>query len=361
MQNAKRALLRSSQALGMFHLARLLGNHGLNILCYHGFELEDEAVFRPELFIRNDTFANRMETLARRRVPVLRLDEALRRLRDRTLPRGATVITIDDGFYSVLRIGAPILTQHGFPATLYVTSYYVTKETPIFRLEIQYMFWRAEQRRLRSIPPEQELAWTGQVADPAHDLAIAVERERLMWRIIQHGERDGGENERENIARQVGEWLGVDHDRIRCSRKLSLLSPNELKVLEGMGIDVQLHTHRHRFPQDSAEEATAEIAENKRVLEKILGHTLSHFCYPDGSWASHQWPWLSAAGVKSATTCLPGLNHQDTPLFALRRYLDCERLTATEFEAEMSGYAKFLRAVSRYANTLLNGSHWAGA
>ncbi len=358
MQNVKRAVLRLSKSLGAFNLARLLGNQGLNILCYHGFELEDEAAFRPKLFIRRDSFRSRMETLARQRVPVLTLDEALRRLQDQTLPRGATVITIDDGFYSVLPVAAPILADHGFPATLYVSSYYVSKGTPIFRLDIQYMFWRAWHRMPRSIPPEKGAAWTGRAGDRVLDLASDSERERLMWRIIQQGERDGTEEKRENTARQVGEWLGVDHDRIKSSRILSLLRPTELNGLAGMGIDVQLHTHRHRFPQDSPEDAKAEIAENKRVLEGILGRTLVHFCYPDGSWGSHQWPWLSAAGVKSATTCHPGRNYQDTPVLALRRYLDCEQVAPIEFEAELSGYAEFLRIIRSKLPSLFDRSEY---
>ena len=47
------------------------------------------------------------------------------------------VITIDDGFYSVLRIGFPLLQQNDFPATLYLTTMDMQKGLPILRLNLR--------------------------------------------------------------------------------------------------------------------------------------------------------------------------------------------------------------------------------
>src|SRR5262245_63651185 len=97
----KRAFLHLSKHLGLFHLARYFTRRGLRILCYHGFSLRGEAGFRPTLFIEEETFRRRLASLASHRFPVIGLREAMTALERDTLPRAATVITVDDGFYSV--------------------------------------------------------------------------------------------------------------------------------------------------------------------------------------------------------------------------------------------------------------------
>ena len=76
------------------------------------------------------------------------LDEALLRLREGKLKGNEIVITIDDGFYSVYALAVPILQKMGFTATIYVTTYYVTHKNPIFRLVIQYIFWKTSLKKL---------------------------------------------------------------------------------------------------------------------------------------------------------------------------------------------------------------------
>ena len=57
------------------------------------------------------------------------------------------------------------------------------------------------------------------------------------------------------------------------------------------------------------------------------------------------WPWLTEAGVVSATTCDAGLNYRDTPRLALKRFLDAEDVPHIRFEAELAGFKPLLRQV----------------
>lgn len=333
----KRAFLYVSKRIGLFRLAPWWTKGGLQILCYHGFELMDEAQFWPSMFMRFSTFRRRLETIVAHRIPLLSLEMGLTCLREGTLPPRATVITIDDGLYSVLSVAAPELKRYGFPATLYATTYYSIKEAPVFVLVVQYLFWRSRRERLdlTGLP-----VGDGGVAD----LSNQRERERVMWQLMDYGEAQDGEEVREALSREIAKRLDVDYRPIRESRCLSLLTRSELKELAAFGIDVQLHTHRHRFSQDDPAAARNEIVDNKAVLEPLLGRRLSHFCYPSGVWEPGMWPVLQSAGVKSATTCVPGLNYADTHPLALRRFLDGEHVSEIEFEAEICGYMEMLRA-----------------
>ena len=148
MPRLKLAFLGVCRALGLFRVSRALTRRRLRIVCYHGFELDDESEFQPKLFIKPDTFAARLDLIERMGFRVLSLDEGVEGLYAGTLPDDALVITIDDGFHSVFARAAKALRERGFPATVYVTTYYVEHPNPVFRLAVQYMFWKSERRAL---------------------------------------------------------------------------------------------------------------------------------------------------------------------------------------------------------------------
>jgi peptidoglycan/xylan/chitin deacetylase (PgdA/CDA1 family) len=335
--NAKRVFLYLSKYLGLFEFSRLLHRPGLRILCYHGFAMNDEDSFRPKLFIHPRTFERRLRYLSSKNFPVLSLEEGLKKLRGGRLPAGATVVTIDDGFYSTLRCALPLLRSYSFPATVFVTTYYSVNEVPIFRLAIQYMFWKTSLREVNLahsvLPFAGTISWRNQ-----------SEKDRSMWELIQLGETTLSEAERSELAKTIGTQLRVEYEPIVRQRMLSLLAPSEIRELVKAGLDVQLHTHRHRLPNDEGAIAN-EIAENRAVLEPIAGKRLEHLCYPSGIFSENMWEWLAAEGIRSAVTCDPGLNSTRTPNLGLRRFLDGENVHQIEFESEVCGFSDLLRSL----------------
>ena len=330
----KRMLWHTAKALGLFRLSRRITRNGLRILCYHGFSEGDEHVFRPLTFMRSETFCRRLSHLARHRYPVLALGEAIRRLHDGTLPAGATAITIDDGFSSSYRQTIPALADFGFPATMYVTTYYCVKRNPIFRLAIQYMFWKTAAQEL-------DLLGLGDLAGRV-SLANQPEKDHVVHEIICYGESSCDEPGRERLAQQIGERLDVDYGAIVRQRSLDLMSQEEVRSAADVGLDIQLHTHRHRLPPDE-QQTQREIVECRSVLEPLVKSPLIHFCYPSGVWSECHTPWLAALGIETATTCDMGLNYRHTPKLALCRFLDSEDIPEIEFEAEMCGFKEILR------------------
>jgi len=330
-------LFRISKALGLFGLARRLSPGGLRILCYHGVALENEHTFLPKMFVSAETFEKRLAFLARHRFPVLPLDEAVSRLRQGTLPPGATTITFDDGLYGTYRLAWPLLRRFSMPATVYVTSYYVAKRAPVFGLLVEYLFWRSRK-------PSLDLSGLGVPSPGMVTLTNPAAKARALDDIVEYGETRCSEQQRSTLARKLAERLGVDYDAVVGGRLFNLMTAEEIRELGAAGLDVQAHTHRHRFPADEAV-ARMELADNRAFLEPLTGRRLEHFCYPSGSWSEQQWPWLTSAGFKTATTCEPGFNYRETPLLALGRFLDGEQISDLEFEAEMCGYKELMRRV----------------
>lgn len=329
-------VLRTAKALGLFALARRLTRRRLRILCYHGGALADEHRFSPGTFMTGETFARRMAYLACERYPVLPLDEAVRRLDDGTLPDCATAITIDDGWYGTYAVLFPVLRAHGFPATLYVTTYYVAKQTQVFNMLVRYLLWRHADRSL-------DLACVDPALQGAFALSDPVAREAAVERIEAHAHRAPDACARQCLAERLAAALGHDAAASRAARLFAMADAEEIREMAESGVDIQLHTHRHRLPRDDRAAVAREIADNRAALAPLTERKLVHFCYPSGRYAACQLPWLEALGVETATTTEPGFNGPETPRLELTRFLDSETVSDLEFEAELSGFYELIR------------------
>lgn len=104
------------------------------------------------------------------------------------------------------------------------------------------------------------------------------------------------------------------------------------------GLDLQLHTHRHRVPRDMAR-FSAELKDNIQILRDTGVSNPSHFCYPNGSFKPEYAHWLRDNGIRSATTCQPGLIQKNSNPYFLPRMVDHENIGASEFNGWLSGIA----------------------
>ncbi|MCF8474134.1 MAG: polysaccharide deacetylase family protein [Emcibacter sp.] len=305
----------------------------LRILCYHGFTMKDEDEFVPGLFIQPEIFHKRMQYLADKKYNIITLQKAYDYKEQRNFPDDAVVLTIDDGFYSVFKEALPILKNLNFPATLYLTSYYFDKDCPLFNLATQYMFFKTQKTDIDL----KSLAISGASSQNDPD---------AVQKIIDFGKKLATEEERIIILKKLGKLLDVDYDNLNKSRTLNLITLAEMKALMAGGIDIQLHTHRHRFPTEH-KVATYEIEKNKQTINNHLPTPMTHFCYPSGDWSKDHWPILAEQDILTATTCEPKLIDYDMPNYSLGRILDSARVSQIEFEAELSGFNEFIRKIRK--------------
>jgi peptidoglycan/xylan/chitin deacetylase (PgdA/CDA1 family) len=329
-------ILRMAKLAGLFALARRLTAGNLRILCYHGAALRDEHHFSPGLFMSKETFASRMDFLARHGYPVIGLDAAVAGLPRGDWPKGATVVTIDDGWFGTYRQMAPVLRARGFPSTLYIATYYLEKQTQVFNVAVNYVLWRAGAQTL-------ELAEVADCLNGRHELADVRQRAEASGRLGGFAETLCGAQARQALFRRLCEVVGVDASEIERERLCAFLRIEEARELQAAGIDIQLHSHRHRFPAESFEAAAAEIADNRQALAPVGHPALQHFCYPSGEYQDRQLAWLPRLGIVSATTIKAGFTRAGDSPHELRRFLDSERVSPIEFEAEMSGFFELIR------------------
>jgi peptidoglycan/xylan/chitin deacetylase (PgdA/CDA1 family) len=308
----------------------------LLILCYHGFAQADEHLWNPSLYVTRDHLESRLGFLAAEGYVVLPLREGLARLAAGTLPARAVTITVDDGTYDFYAVGYPVLKRLGVPVTVYVSTYYVFDRRPVFDGACQYLIWKAWASGRGEVP--DPLVAGGPSLRSAGDCADAATRvcetaRQRGWSADEKHEWLGG------LARR----LGVDWVDFLSRRFITLMRPDEIAALDPAIADVQLHTHRHRTP-DQRDAFLREIADNRRALADcgIDPAHLTDFCYPSGVHRPAFLPWLAEAGVTSGATCMPGLSSARHHPLVLPRFIDTGTTSEVEFEGWTSGVRQIL-------------------
>lgn len=111
------------------------GYQTVPILSYHRFGSKP-----GRMVVTPQAFAEQLAYLARNDYRVIRLTDLIEFLEGKKpLPRRAVVITIDDGYASTYRYAYPLLKKHGFPATAFVYSDFVTSSDALNWDQMQEM------------------------------------------------------------------------------------------------------------------------------------------------------------------------------------------------------------------------------
>jgi peptidoglycan/xylan/chitin deacetylase (PgdA/CDA1 family) len=307
----------------------------LLILCYHGISMEDEHLWRPTLYMHPDLLDQRLEMLRKNGYSVVPLSEGLQRLHSGTLPSRSVAITFDDGTYDFYKQAHPRLKSYGFPVTVYQTTYYSDYQLPVFTLITSYMLWK---KRGVVLQGGKELGLT----EPM-DLCTETGRHKVVLGLLAHAEREGMTGpEKNGLAALLAKFLGIDYEAMVAKRILQLMNASELQQIARDGVDIQLHTHRHRTPHDERL-FQREIRDNRARLHALLPSNLEHFCYPNGAYRREFIPWLEKEQVVSATTCEPGLASRWSESLLIPRYIDNQHRTLIDFESWLSGVGDLLR------------------
>ena len=340
----RRATLSGLESAGAFERARMSRwrRERLLILCYHGVSIADEHEWRPRLYMRPESLAQRFELLRNRGYSVLPLPIALERLYENDLPPGSVALTFDDGAYDFYQSAYPLLRQYQLPATVYQTTYYADYQKPVFNLICSYMLWK---RRGSVLEPDGKLPLRQRM-----DLRTEEGRQSVVSELMAFAAKENlSGREKHEIAGHLAEFLEIEWESLLDKRILHIMSPQEIAEVSASGMSIQLHTHRHRTPLDE-ERFRKEVSDNRKRIEEITGSAAVDFCYPLGNYERQFLTWLRLEGVRSAVTCDAALASSDSHPLLLPRWVDASARSLIEFEAWLSGIGHLLsrRGKRRY-------------
>jgi peptidoglycan/xylan/chitin deacetylase (PgdA/CDA1 family) len=337
LKSAKLMVLKSLERLGVFEAVRDSRWRGrrLLILGYHGVSMSDEHEWNPPLYMPLTALRRRFELIRSGGYTVLPLKEAVRRLGEGTLPPRAVAITFDDGTVDFTQFAVPLLREFGYPATVYITTYYAEKQTPVFRTAVRYLLWVGRGKRIDASGLVNGADFLSLDTPDRRERAARDMDDRLH-------QIDGGIGDEMEMLRLLADRVGFNFDRFLAERRRQIMSAEEIRELPGDLVDVQLHTHRHRTPLLKGA-FLREIEDNRQSLVVSRpGEKLDAFCYPNG-WTDERFlPWLRELGIETATTCEAGLAADTDDRLLLPRLVDSTSLTRLEFKAWLSGVASLL-------------------
>lgn len=299
---AKKTVLGS----GLLRLAAGFCGPGAAILMYHSV-MESPAVqdnLLGGIVHSQNVFHQQMELLARHYRPVS-LDQIKKFVRgEGEIPDRAVAVTFDDGYADNCEIAAPILSEVGVPATVYVVVDCIAQAKLPWPARLRFSFRTTKKERW------YEPAGNGW---PLHDRA---EREHAYLYACDECCQLTGETQERYVARVEFELDA----RVPCEAGALMMNYDQVRGLLRQGHSVGSHTLSHpNLAHVGLPEARVEFADSKRHLEQQLKMTVLHFSYPcparPPNWTAATVEESRKAGYETAVTTDNGIVRKlDDPL-----------------------------------------------
>ncbi|HKE93961.1 MAG TPA: polysaccharide deacetylase family protein [Povalibacter sp.] len=231
----------------------------LLILTYHRVLAQPDALLPDEPDAA--TFAAQMDVVGAY-CQVLALPEAVRRLRDGTLPPRAACITFDDGYENNLSVALPILEARNMSATIFIAAGAIEQGVMWNDLIIE---------GFRAVGAQQAFAHFGVDSTDAGSLAPAAAVLRVLEQ-QKYGSLEQRWRNAEEFCRKVSNTL----PRLMLTRE-------QIAEVARRGHDVGAHTIRHPILKELGPEAAREeIAGSYAWIAEAAGVVPQSFAYPNG-------------------------------------------------------------------------------
>jgi peptidoglycan/xylan/chitin deacetylase (PgdA/CDA1 family) len=244
------------------HLSPAGARGQLSILAFHRVLAEGDALF-PE--IPDAARFAEILTWLKRWFNVLPLDDAIDRLARGALPERAASITFDDGYADNVTVALPLLKSRALPATFFVATGFLDGG----RMWNDTVIEAIRRSRRDSV----DLSSIGLPKLPIASLAerrAAIEQciKALKYRPLSQRVADV-----EQVA--VAAQATPPDDLMMKSAQVQALHRN--------GMQIGAHTVSHPIlTRLSNDDARAEIAESRAVLQELLDAPVTCFAYPNG-------------------------------------------------------------------------------
>ena len=247
------------------------------ILGYHRIaECSDDPY---GLCVSPDVFRRHLEDLVRIAKPVP-LTHLIENLAQGRVERGAVALTFDDAYAETLDPASKILAEYGVPATAFITTSLLGRETWWDRLHRMVATPDTLPDRLHLVQDGFEVEWNRPAAGVLRDAGQPVERTDLLLQLYR-GLLRLPEDERDDALETIRTWTGVAGET-PLSR---ILSGSELVDLAASPlVEIGSHTVTHpRMADLPVEEQRQEAEASRTVLRELLQRDVRLLSYPNGS------------------------------------------------------------------------------
>ncbi|MDQ3395673.1 MAG: polysaccharide deacetylase family protein [Bacteroidota bacterium] len=244
----------------------------------------------------------------------------------------AVAVTFDDGYADNYLYAEPILGKYKIPATIFVSSSFLGKDTEYWWDDLDRIFLQP------GILPEQlfitinnkEHKWDlNGASNYTEEESIKYRtwlnweesptvRHRLyheMWHLLVN-ETD---EEKRRVLNELNTWAHLDPEGRPDNKPLSLEQLRQ--IIKGGIIDIGGHTVSHpRLSSKSLEVQKQEILQGKIFLEDVLGKPIETFSYPFGDYTKDTLPLVKESGFSCACTTVSDFVRKEAAIYELPRF-----------------------------------------
>lgn len=295
-------IYRIARPLGGLTVARYLARQHPRILMYHRI-----APPGSKDGINADIFRQQME-LVKRSFNVMTLNELMKCYDSGDLPMNAVVITFDDGYHDFADYAFPILREMELPATLFVTTGFVSGELWLWPDQIRYA---VDNTKVQHI----------ELPGISGSLKVSEEPNKCWHRIADQCMLIPN-NEKLDLIDTLYERLKLDMP-INVPEIYRPLTWEQVGTMVEQGLEVGSHSHSHPIlTQLDDSELRSELISSREAIRTQLNFDPPAFCYPNGQeidFDARVQAIVNEAGYKYAVAAFPGIN----PLsdrWAIKRY-----------------------------------------
>jgi len=302
---------------GMCRWARLTdGGRRPVVLSYHsvspGGEAPDYA--SPAISIPRPAFRAHLERLARR-YRILALDDLLDlRAAGSPPPRGAVVLTLDDGYADNVEQALPELLSVGVPATVFVTTAPMMRRAPLWTAELARVLARSRRGRVELF---------------GRSWGLAIETDR--WQLRRGLTREWAARAPVEVLQELAalsERLDVEPGQADDV----IMDADAARRWAAAGMALGAHTAHHpNLAYQVAGVVRDELSRSRHDLVEVTGVAPRAMAYPNcGNLARHHDARVAATvaeqGYEAAVTSDPGPVELSADLFVMPRISVSPRL-----------------------------------
>lgn len=267
-----------------------------------------------------------LEFLRAERHELIALDEMISRLKGDGPPLDRTIaVTIDDGYYDQVAIGAPLFAAYDCPVTTFVATGFLDGELWFWWDKVKYVFRHTPRREIRLDVASQEIAYT---------LLEAGDRKSAAMDFTERAKRVPQE-EKESALERLAAVAEIEIPQ-RPPQLFAPMTWDQVRACEKNGMTFGPHTVTHPIlARASDEQCRREIEVSWERLQAEVDRPVPVFCYPNGQpedFGPREIEILRETGFAAAVTTVPGYNLAATfqanleDRFALRRFGNIDSL-----------------------------------
>ena len=313
-------------------ITNLLASRAIILLYHRVANLHSDPLL---LSVTPEHFLEHLDILRRRCCPT-RLGALEESLNGKKRIRKSVIITFDDGYADNLVNAKPLLERYEVPATVFVTTGYVTQQRSFWWDELESLLLGKQRlpETLRLNIAGVSYQWQlSPCPDNNHSISghprwsvlqpESATPRQLVYRSLQQLLRPLPEESRREVLDELRRW--ANGGMIAAGQSVPLSVEEVVQLASGGSVEVGAHTVTHPVLSTISVDAQfTEIQQSKTHLEEILGFPVTSFAYPFGSRSDYTEATVAAtrrAGFRRACSNFPGLVGPTADVYQLPRFL----------------------------------------